>query len=134
MQTYTGCLSWAPVAKLILLKLFWILFCFLLWIVGVYEKNNMLALIGVTAPTKTTTRLFRRQGAVAKIRRHKTRNHYQQRDKTLTTTTLTTMMVYQQRQELWDANNDNGNICKNIYIIIQSYKLEKMTNKKWSIE
>ena len=69
----------------------------------------MLASIGVTHPTATITRLRRRQGTVANIRRHKIGNHYRQDDETLTTTTLTKMMVYQQRQRLRDTNGDNDN-------------------------
>ena len=74
----------------------------------------MLVLIGVTLPTKTTTRLCLLQGAVSNGRRHKKEHRFRKQlksnnNKTLTTTTLTKMQLYQQRQQLQEADGDNGN-------------------------
>ena len=74
----------------------------------------MLVSIGVTPPPTTMTRLRWRQGGVSKGRRHKKGHRCQQQHKSnnkerLTTTTLTTMMIYQQLQQLQDADGDNGN-------------------------
>ena len=94
----------------------------------------MLSLIGMTLPTTTRTRLFRKQGALANICRYKTGHHYRHRDETLPTTTSTKMLVYQQQQQLWYANGDNGNNWWKIYIIIQSYRFKKITTKNEGLE
>ena len=130
MQTYTHCLSRSPVAKIIFLKLFRILFCFFLWLVEIYEQKDMLVLIRETPPTTTAKILRRRQGTVSNILRHKRGHRCRQQRKihkgeTLTALTLKTMLLYQQQKRLRDADGDNGNIWQNINMIFQSYRFEK---------
>ena len=74
----------------------------------------MLVWIGMTPPTKTTTRLRRLRGAEADGLSHKKVHRGRQQknidnDNLPTTKTSTTMLVYQQRKCPQDAGGDNVN-------------------------
>ena len=112
MQAHTGCLSRAPIAKILFFKLFRMILCFFLWIGEIYEQKDRLVLIGVAPLTKTTKKRRRQQGAVAYRRRHKKGHHFWQQqnsddNETPTTTTTTKMLLYQKQQRLQDDNGEN---------------------------
>ena len=74
----------------------------------------MLVSIEVMPPMMTITRRRQRRGAESDGRSHKKGHRCQQQlnseyDETPTTTTSEAMLVYQQRQQLQDADGDNGN-------------------------